>query len=185
MSDSESTGVDSSTAAKVLLADEKPIKELRPAWAAYSVPLLMITTVVVGGVIGMVTLSGMARRLGGVPFLFVVPVLLFGAVGFVMVYLTRMQTRYIVTNKRVLKVKGLLSKSTHTMWLRDITAIKTNESAFQRVSGYGSITVARQPISWIHRVPLLPLGNGITFGAVPEMYTVAEVIERGADSLSK
>lgn len=183
VSDTESVEVDSSTATKVLLADESVIRELRPAWSAYALPLLVISLTVLGGLLFAAGTSALTRRGSGAPLLLVIPVILFGIVGFGAVYLTRMQTRYIVTTKRVLKVKGLLNKTTHSLWLRDITAIKTRASAFQRISGYGSVTVARNPISGIQRFPLFPLGNGIRFGAVPDMYDVAEVITHGSNRL--
>lgn len=184
VSESESPDIQSDTAAKVLLPDETVIKELRPAWSAYWLPLLIVVLNILGGLIVAGGAEGMARR-NGVGLLFLFPPILFGVLVFGMVYVSRMQTRYIVTEKRVLKIKGLLSKKTHTMWLRDITAIKTQESGFQRLSGHGSVTVAKQPISGVHQLPLLSLGNGITFGAVPHLYTVAEVIQTGANRLGE
>ena len=183
VSDSESADVDSSTAAKVLLGDETVVRELRPAWAAYTGPLLLISAFVLGGFLFTVGISVLTRDGNGAPLFLLLPVILFGGIGYGLVYLARMQTRYIVTDKRVLKVKGLLNKTTHSLWLRDITAIKTRASAYQRLTGYGSVTVGRQPISWLQRIPLLPFGDGLRFGAVPDLYDVAEVIEHGSDRL--
>jgi len=183
VSESDSAAVDSSTAAKVLLGDETVVRELRPAWAAYTGPLLLISTFVLGGVLFTVGLSALTRDGNGAPLFLLLPVILFGGIGYGLVYLARMQTRYIVTDKRVLKVKGLLNKTTHSLWLRDVAAIKTRAAVFQRLTGYGSVTVAREPISWLQRLPLLPFGDGIRFGAVPDMYEIAEVIEHGSNRL--
>lgn len=183
MSDNDSTDVDSSTAAKLLLADEEVIRELRPAWSAYAIPLLLCGFTILGGLI-MTLLASDAQSDGNeAAVLLFLGTVLFGGFSFGLVYMSRMQARYIVTNMRVLKITGLLNKKTQTMWLHDIATIQTSQSIFQRSRDYGSIRVARKPTSAIQQIPVLPLGGGITLGAVPDIYSVAKIIEAGSKSL--
>jgi uncharacterized membrane protein YdbT with pleckstrin-like domain len=71
------------------------------------------------------------------------------------VVLSRMQSRYIVTDERVKMKKGLLSKTAREYRIPDLQSITTSQSIFERLLGHGSVefrTADNTSVVW-HGVP--------------------------------
>jgi len=181
MSDLRSAG-ESETARTLLLDDESVVVNVRPSWGAFVLPLVLVGLLVVAG-LGVILVGGrtggfVRGLVGGLGVLIVVG----GIVGMVAVYVARLGTRYIVTDQRVLKITGLLGKTTNAMWLDDVRGVKTEVSLWQRISGYGAVRVSESNFSTssltlLERLPLLSIGHGLTFGSVPDVYAVTNAIQ--------
>jgi len=84
---------------------------------------------------------------------------------FVHPWLARRQTRYIVTNQRVIKKTGLLSSSTTEYRIDDIRQLQTGSSWLEGVTGTGTIRFSTG------------VGEStIGFGGVPKYNTIANTI---------
>lgn len=124
-----------------LLQGESVLQNRRPGWSLWWKQLgfaALVLLVGVGG--GTDTLPG--------------ALLVGGAVAGVVV-LARMQSRYIVTTERVKIKVGLISKTSREYRIPDIQSLTTSQSIFERLLGYGTITLrtaSNDRVTW-HGVP--------------------------------
>ena len=77
----------------------------------------------------------------GVIMLITILFTIFGILLIIVVELERRSTTYLVTDKRVIAERGLLSKKTNSTLYNKITDIETSQSFFQRIFNIGSIQI--------------------------------------------
>lgn len=123
--------------AVTLLQDEEIIHDLRPSWARWSVAL----------VIGVVT-----------------SIMLIGLVILAYVWLARKNSRYVVTNQRILEVSGILGSSTTEYRISDIRQLQTGASWAEKVIGHGNLQFSTGS------------ATTITFHGIPNYQEVANTI---------
>jgi hypothetical protein len=75
---------------------------------------------------------------------------------FVIVYLVRLNTRYTLTNQRLIKEFGLLSKSVDEIELFRVKDIKAMQGLFQRFVGLGNIVVMSSDASGTFVMECIP-----------------------------
>lgn len=131
-----------------LMQGESVLANRRPGWSLWWKEIGFAILVLLGGLAGDAAAGG---------------IVIAGAlIGYAT--LSRMQSRYIVTDERVKAKLGLLSKTTREYRIADINSITTNQSIVERLLGYGSITLrtaSNDEIVW-HGVPEYEqVGNNI------------------------
>lgn len=89
-----------------------------------------------------------------------------GVVGLVYVWLVRRNTRYIVTNERVVEVSGILGTHTTEYRIDDIRQIQTGASWSEQVFGHGNIQISTGTM------------GAIVFDGIPEYQNVANTIRQ-------
>lgn len=122
-----------------LLQGESVLQNRRPGWAIWWKQIALAVLVLLSGVAGDAAAGG-----------FLVAAIIFGYV-----VLSRMQSRYLVTDERVKMKTGLLSKQSREYRIPDLQSITTSQSVFERLLGHGSITIrtaSNDEIVW-HSVP--------------------------------
>jgi uncharacterized membrane protein YdbT with pleckstrin-like domain len=121
-----------------LLPDEQVLANAHPGWSVWWKHLLVAVLIVLGG---LGTGEG-SSILGGI--------VVGGAiVGYV--YLSRIQSRYIVTNERVKGKVGLISSKTREYRISDLESISTEMSIMERLLSLGNIkmrTAANDQMRW-------------------------------------
>jgi|GEM_PF-4592889 len=142
-----------------LVGDEQVLVDARPAWSAYGVHLLIA---------GLVLLGGLAARGSGA----VVGIVLAGAItGYV--WFQRQKLRYVITDRRVVKVTGISSRNTNEAWMEDVRGLQTGASMIERFLGHGHITIS-------HSILSTGFGRfqGMTLGGISDYEEIATVIRR-------
>jgi hypothetical protein len=139
------------------LDDEEVLIDARPAWSAYMWYFVAAALVLLGGV-G----SGGNAAIGGLLLAGII-------VGYV--YYLRQKVRYVVTNQRMMILRGITSKSTNEAWMVDIVGLSTGASLLERLLGHGHITVSRQ----IGATGIGPFG-GMTFGGIHNHEDIAQIV---------
>lgn len=140
-----------------LIGDEEVVVDARPAWSAYSLQLIIAAVVLLGGLAagseGAVVGGIIAAGIGGY------------------VYYQRQKTRYVVTDRRMMIVRGISSKSTNEAWMQDIRGLQTGASLIERLLGHGHIVVSAQ---------IAPTGlsrfRGMRFGGIGNYEEVAQKV---------
>lgn len=139
------------------LDGEEVLIDARPAWSAYMWYFVAAGFVLLGGLFS----GGNAAVVG---------LLLAGAIGGYVYYL-RQKVRYVVTDQRMMILRGITSKSTNEAWMVDIVGLSTGASLLERFLGHGHITVSRQ----IGPVGFGPFG-GMTFGGIHNHEEIAQIV---------
>ncbi|WP_336325940.1 PH domain-containing protein [Halovenus sp. HT40] len=140
-----------------LLDGEEVLIDARPAWSAYSLQLIVAGLIIIGGFV-----AGNEAVIGG---------LLVGGVIVGYVFYQRRKLRYVVTDRRMMKVIGLSSKTTSEAWMVDIRGLQTGASLIERLLGHGHITVSADILSTgIGRF------QGMTFGGISNYEQIAQII---------
>ena len=118
---------------------ERTLCQARPSWRILyaSMPMATVTAVVVGVISGLA--SGNAY-LGFKVFAFLVVV--FGALLVVTVWINRLGTVLIITNKRCILRKGIVSRSTTEVRHVDIRNIQVNQGIINRILNVGHIGIS-------------------------------------------
>lgn len=124
--------------AVTLLQDEEIIHDLRPSWSKWS-GLLII------GLIGL-----LAAGLGVIPLAYV--------------WLARKNSRYVVTNQRILEISGILGTSTTEYRIPDIRQLQTGASWGEKALGHGNLQFSTGG------------ATTITFHGIPDYQEVANTI---------
>lgn len=140
-----------------LLDDEEIIIHARPAWSAFYKYFIIA---------GIVVLAGIANGIVG----FLIGVIIAGAIGGYVFYL-RQKLQYLVTDRRVMVIKGIASKDTTEAWMVDIEGLKTGSSLLERFLGHGHVKVSSQITS-----AGFGIFDGITFGGIDNHEEIAEII---------
>jgi hypothetical protein len=139
------------------LDGEEVLIDARPAWSAYMWYFVVAALVLLGGVA-----SGGGAAIGGILLAGII-------VGYV--YYLRQKVRYVVTDQRMMIVRGITSKSTNEAWMVDIVGLATGASLLERLLGHGHITVSRQ----IGATGVGPFG-GMTFGGIHNHEEIAQIV---------
>lgn len=130
----------SSAAESIELLDSEKIEhDIRPSWSKWS---------------GLILISA------------VLCLFLIGVLGLVYVWLVRKNTRYIVTNQRVVEVSGILGTQTTEYRISDIRQIQTGASWAEQVFGHGNIQISTGTM------------GTITFDGIPDYQSVANTIRQ-------
>jgi uncharacterized membrane protein YdbT with pleckstrin-like domain len=122
-----------------LMQGESVLQNRRPGWSLWWKQIGFAALVLLAGVGG--DAAGGAIVVSGLIFGYVV--------------LSRMNSRYIVTDERVKLKRGLLSKKTREYRIPDLQSITTSQSIFERLLGHGSVefrTADNTSVFW-HSVP--------------------------------
>lgn len=131
-----------------LMDGESVLSNSRPSWSLWWKQIALAILLLLGGLAGDSAVGGIV--VGGAIFAYVV--------------VARMQSRYIVTDERVRKKVGLLSKSSGEYRIADIRSLSTEQSIFERLLGHGTIRIRAGA------------NNEIPFVGVPEYRDVANQI---------
>ena len=75
---------------------------------------------------------------------------------FVLVYLSRLNTRYTLTNERIKVTKGILSRSVDEIELFRVKDTKVSQSFLNRLVGIGHIHVTSSDVTGSIRIKHLP-----------------------------
>lgn len=121
-----------------LLPDEEVLVNTHPGWSVWWKHLLAA---------GVFVLFGLASGDGGS----ILAALLVGGGLAGYVYLSRIQSRYIVTNERVKGKVGLISSSSREYRISDIESVSTEQSIVERILSLGNIqfrTAANDTMIW-------------------------------------
>lgn len=100
-----------------LIEDEKVLHNMRPSWSAYA-----------NSLIGIALLS--------------IPTLGFGLVFLIIPWLKRKNSRYIITDNRVIQKSGILNSHSKDYRIEDIRQLQTGASWFEKMLGHGNIQFA-------------------------------------------
>jgi hypothetical protein len=140
-----------------LLGDEEILIDARPAWSAYAIQLAVAGLVIIGGLV-----AGDEALFGG---------LVIGGLIIGYVFYQRRKVRYVVTDRRMMKVIGISAKTTSEAWMVDVRGLRTGASPIERLLNHGHITVSADIVS-------TGFGrfSGMTFGGISNYEEVAHII---------
>lgn len=122
-----------------LMEGESVLVNRRPGWSLWWKSIGLAVLVLLGGVGGDAAAGGFV--IAGLIAAYVV--------------LSRMQSRYIITDERIKSKVGLISSKTREYRMADIQSISTTQGIIERLLSHGSITVrtaSNDEIHW-HGVP--------------------------------
>lgn len=140
-----------------LMDGEEVLIDARPAWSAFSFQLLIAILVFIGGLA-----AGDAAVVAGF--------LVAGAIiGYV--FYQRRKVRYVVTDRRMMKLTGISSKASNEAWMLDVRGLQTGASLVERLLGHGHIVVSSDILS-----SGFGRFRGMTFGGISNYEEVAAVI---------
>ncbi len=162
----QTSGTNPQQASVPLLEDEEILTDARPAWSAWTGHFLLTVIIIIGGIAA-----------GGGAFVFAVLVAI-GILGYV--WWQRRKLRYVVTDRRMLKIMGMTSNSTNEAWMEDIRGLQTGASFIERLLGHGHITVSTSILTSASSIPGLGLigVNGLTFGGISNYEQIAHIIRQ-------
>jgi uncharacterized membrane protein YdbT with pleckstrin-like domain len=72
---------------------------------------------------------------------FITPMIIFNVFFLPFIYLARLATRYTLTNERLIISRGLLAKKIDEVELFRIKDTRLEQSMFQRLCGYGTVSI--------------------------------------------
>lgn len=114
---------------------ESVLENVRPGWSVWAWQIVLAVLILFGGLGGDAAAAGLFG--GGAIFAYVV--------------ISRMQSRYIVTDERVKSKVGILSKKQREYRIADLQSISSSQGIIERLLGHGSITLraaANDEITW-------------------------------------
>ena len=154
-----------------LLEGEEVLIDARPAWSAYAFQIILATLFLLGGLA-----EGGSAVFGGV-------ILAGAVVGYV--WWQRKKLRYVVTDRRMMKLMGISSRSTNEAWMQDVRGLQTGASIIERLLGHGHITVSTDIVSSAGSIPGLSVlaVNGMTFGGISNYEEIAQIIRQRQNEL--
>jgi uncharacterized membrane protein YdbT with pleckstrin-like domain len=129
--------------ARTLMPDEQVLVVTRQHWSIVAPALVAITIVAAAAVVGIVLLPG---RVGGIDVnrvraIAAIVVVLFAAVVALMRYLRWRYTRYVLTSRRILMERGVLSRDTESIALDRVQNTIIHRPLGDRVIGAGDIEI--------------------------------------------
>jgi uncharacterized membrane protein len=149
-----------------LLDDEEILVDARPAWSAFLRLFVLAGLLFLGGLLS----GGSSGVLTGL--------VLAGLVVGYIVY-RRYRVRYVVTDRRMVTVRGVSSTATNEVWMVDVVNLKSGSSFLEGLLGHGHIVVSRDIQSFGG------LLGGMRFGGIENHEEVAQIIRerQNADKL--
>jgi membrane protein YdbS with pleckstrin-like domain len=159
-----------------------PTERYRGEWRRHIIHLTGPISIGVAATIGLGWLSGLlARGDGSLDWLSGIMALAwFGVMGWVVWQFADWHfDRFILTNKRVMKVSGIITRNVAMMPLLRVTDMKYEQSPLGRMLNYGTFVLesAGQDQA-LREVPHLPNPNELYLRVVEEMYEPAAVEAR-------
>jgi membrane protein YdbS with pleckstrin-like domain len=158
-----------------------PTERYRGEWRRHLIHLASPITVGAVATLALGWLSGLAARFAGVSWLSLILFLFWLAI---MGYLGWRVAdwhfdRFILTNKRVMKVSGIITRKVAMMPLLRVTDMKYEQTPLGRILNYGTFVLesAGQDQA-LREVPHLPNPNELYLRVVEEMYEPAAVEAR-------
>jgi membrane protein YdbS with pleckstrin-like domain len=163
-----------------------PTEHYRGEWKRHIVHLLWPMTIGVLSTFVLGWLSGFLTRFGSWGWITYTMVLIWlGFMGYVAWRVADWHlARFILTNKRVMKVSGIITRKVAMMPLLRVTDMKYEQTPLGRILNYGTFVIesAGQDQA-LREVPHLPNPNELYLRVVEEMYEPAAVEARlGGDS---
>jgi membrane protein YdbS with pleckstrin-like domain len=163
-----------------------PTERFRGEWKRHPIHLVWPVIIAVIATFALGWLSGLLARWDGGTFPTIILVLLWlGVMGY---FAWRVADwhfdRFILTNKRIMKINGIITRNVAMMPLLRVTDMKYVQSPIGRVLNYGTFVIesAGQDQA-LREVPYLPNPNELYLRVVEEMYEPAAVEARlGRDS---
>jgi len=174
--------VPSPISARYLFPTEKYRGEWRRHWI-HLMPWYLIGTIstfVMGLISGMLTKSNFESRDTALTVTVVVWLLILGFVGWKI--LDWYMDRFILTNKRIMLIQGVITRSVAMMPLGRVTDMKYSQTPMGRMLNYGEFIIesAGQDQA-LRNVPHLPNPNELYLQMCEEMYEPEAVDEREAE----
>jgi membrane protein YdbS with pleckstrin-like domain len=158
-----------------------PTERYRGEWRKHLIHLTWPMTIGLAATFLLGWLSGLLARQGGVAALATIAFLLWlAAMGFLAWKVADWHfDRFILTNKRVMVVNGIITRRVAMMPLLRVTDMKYEQSPLGRVLNYGTFVLesAGQDQA-LREVPHLPNPNELYLRVVEEMYEPAAVEAR-------
>ncbi|WP_092695722.1 PH domain-containing protein [Halorientalis regularis] len=133
-----------------LMQGESVLENRRPGWSLWWKQITAAVVFLLGGLAGDAAAGGLL--IGGGTFAYVV--------------ISRMQSRYVVTDERVKAKVGILNKVSREYRINDVQSLTEGQSIFERILGHGSITFRTAS------------NDEITWHGVPEHKDVAKTVRR-------
>jgi membrane protein YdbS with pleckstrin-like domain len=163
-----------------------PTERFRGEWKRHPIHLVWPVIIAVIATFALGWLSGLLARWEGGTFPTIILVLFWlGVMGY---FAWRVADwhfdRFILTNKRIMKINGIITRNVAMMPLLRVTDMKYVQSPVGRVLNYGTFVIesAGQDQA-LREVPYLPNPNELYLRVVEEMYEPAAVEARlGRDS---
>jgi membrane protein YdbS with pleckstrin-like domain len=163
-----------------------PTERYRGEWKRHGISLGWPITIGVFATFALGWLSGLLARWDGAGWLtYIVFLIWLGLMGYVAWRVADWHfDRFILTNKRVMKISGIITRKVAMMPLLRVTDMKYEQSPLGRLLNYGTFVLesAGQDQA-LREVPYLPNPNELYLRVVEEMYEPAAVEARmGRDS---
>lgn len=142
-----------------LVEGEQLLVDARPAWSAYSLYFIIAGIILLAGLV-----AGDEAFFGGAI-----------AAGLILGYVwyQRNKVRYVITDRRLMIIQGMSSKTTNETWMVDVRHLRTGASVIERLLGHGHISVST-------RIASSGLGRftGMTFGGIDDYEEIAQIIRQ-------
>ncbi len=162
---------------------------------------LAILILVVGG-FGATTIGAAQPGLGSIVFLIAVLLLVVPIARFVMAYLVWTNREYIITNRRVIQISGVINKNVFDSSLEKVNDVKMTQSFFGQMFDYGDVeimTAAEEGENLFRRIlspvkfktamlnqkELLAMDEGLRVGGAPAATPDVPKLIEGLDQLRK
>ena len=163
-----------------------PTERYRGEWKRHGISLGWPITIGIGATFALGWLSGLlARWEEGGWLVYIVLLIWLGFMGYLAWQVADWHfDRFILTNKRVMKISGIITRKVAMMPLLRVTDMKYEQSPLGRLLNYGTFVLesAGQDQA-LREVPYLPNPNELYLRVVEEMYEPAAVEARmGRDS---
>lgn len=132
-------------AEKWLLKDEKILIKRRPKFITYIFGYIFGVLLIAAAVILPIVFSSgnWTKKVSGIQIRFAATIViaLLGLIVMLAGHLDRKKTIYYVTNHRVRKVKGIISKKENDIPLNKVTNIRISQGIIERIFGFGDVHV--------------------------------------------
>jgi membrane protein YdbS with pleckstrin-like domain len=158
-----------------------PTERFRGEWKRHPIHLVWPITIGVFATFALGWLAGLLSRWDGGQFPTAILVLLWlGVMGYIAWRVADWHfDRFVLTNKRIMKIDGIITRNVAMMPLLRVTDMKYVQSPLGRVLNYGTFVIesAGQDQA-LREVPYLPNPNELYLRVVEEMYEPAAVEAR-------
>lgn len=163
-----------------LLDNEREIRLARQHWAIFVPTLLVLLLVVVAATVILILIPGTVsdRSTGTVKTVIGLVIGLFVVAAFLLRYLRWRFTTYVLTDKRILLSKGILSRYTESITLDRIQDTATSQSLIGRVFKAGTVEIESAGRDGTERLTLIhdPVGFSNTLQQAVEAHRTGQPV---------
>lgn len=121
--------------------EEKVIYNLSPSWLNWLPSLIVGWIVLIGLIIGLIWLEIEINLKLSEILISSSLVIILGVAFTLSIILKKMSMQFIVTNQKVVEKRGIISRKTREVELKDIKGINLNQEITQRIFGIGDIEI--------------------------------------------